>query len=125
MSSRIKKGYRDAKARGVKIRYATEITKDNIEYCKEIMDFGEVRHLEGLIGNFVVSEKEYLGEASAKEFLSHLIYSNRKEIVDQQNYIFENLWNNGVSAEGKIKSIKEGTIPFETRANRRPRRHCS
>lgn len=115
MSSRIKKGYRDAKARGVKIRYATEITKDNIEYCKEIMDFGEVRHLEGLIGNFVVSEKEYLGEASAKEFLSHLIYSNRKEIVDQQNYIFENLWNNGVSAEGKIKSIKEGTIPFETR----------
>ncbi len=115
MSSRIKKGYHDAKVRGVKIRYATEITKYNLEYCKEIMNYGEVRHLEGLIGNFVVSEKEYLGEASAKEFLSHLIYSNKKEIVEQQNYIFENLWNNGVSAESKLKTIKEGTIPVETR----------
>jgi two-component system, OmpR family, sensor histidine kinase VicK len=115
MSERIKKGYSDAIARGIKIRYITEITNDNLEYCKQIMQFAQVRHLEGLVGNFVVSEKEYLGEASGKEFLSHIIYSNRKEIVEQQNYIFENLWNNGTAAEKRIRRIEEGRSPLETK----------
>ena len=58
MLERIRKGYLDARDRGLKIRYLTEITKDNLEYCKEIMNFGQGRHLERPIGNFVVSEKE-------------------------------------------------------------------
>ena len=120
MSERIRKGYLDARDRGLSIRYLTEITKDNLEYCKEIMNFGEVRHLESLIGNFVVSEKEYLGEASGKEFLSHLIYSSKKEIVEQQNYIFENLWKNGIAAEKQIKMIEEGTPLVETRIIENP-----
>jgi two-component system sensor histidine kinase VicK len=115
MSERIRKGYQDAKNRGVKISYITEITKDNLAYCKEIMNFAEVRHLEGLLGNFAVSEKEYLGEASGKDFFTHLIYSNKKEIVEQQRYIFENLWNNAVPAPRKIKEIEEGIVPFETK----------
>jgi signal transduction histidine kinase len=115
MSERIRKGYQDAKNRGVKIRYVTEITKDNLAYCKDIMNFAEIRHLDGLVGNFGVSEKEYLGEASGREFFTHLIYSNKKEIVEQQLYIFENLWNNGVPAPRKIKEIEDGIIPFETK----------
>jgi two-component system, OmpR family, sensor histidine kinase VicK len=115
MSERIRKGYPDAIARGVEIRYITEITKDNLDYCKELMNFAQVRHLDGIVGNFVVSEKEYLGEASGKEFLSYLIYSNKREIVDQQNYIFENLWKNGIPAEKRIRLIEQGTIPTETR----------
>jgi len=115
MSERIRKGYSDAKARGIEIRYITEITKDNLEYCKKIMHFAKMRHLEGLVGNFVVSEKEYLGEASGNDFFSHLIYSNRNEIVEQQNYIFENLWNNGIAAENKIRLIEEGTTIVETK----------
>ena len=120
MSERIRKGYLDARDRGLKIRYLTEITKDNLEYCKEIMNFGQVRHLERPIGNFVVSEKEYMGEATGKQFLSHLIYSNNKEIVEQQNYIFENLWNNGIDAEKQIKMIEQGTLPVETRIIENP-----
>ena len=120
MSERIRKGYLDARDRGIRIRYLTEITKDNLEYCKEIMNFGQVRHLERLIGNFVVSEKEYLGEATGKQFLSHLIYSNNKEMVEQQNYIFENLWNNGIDAEKQIKMIEQGTPPVETRIIENP-----
>ena len=115
MSERIRNGYRDAIARGVEIRYITEITKDNLDYCKEIMSFAQMRHLDGIVGNFVVSEKEYLGEASGKEFLSYLIYSSKREIVDQQNYIFENLWKNGIPAEKRIRLIEQGTIPAETR----------
>lgn len=115
MSEPIRKGYQDAKNRGVKIRYITEVTKDNLAYCKDIMNFAEVRHLDGLVGNFGVSEKEYLGEASGKEFFTHLIYSNKKEIVEQQLYIFENLWNNAVPAPRKIKEIEEGIVPYETK----------
>jgi two-component system, OmpR family, sensor histidine kinase VicK len=114
MSLKIRKGYNDAKARGIKIRYVTEITKDNIGQCKELMKYAEVRHLDGLTGNFVVSEKEYLGEAVSKDFFSHLIYSNKKEIVEQQNYLFGNLWNNALSAEQKIRQIEEGITPSRT-----------
>ncbi|HEY7109716.1 MAG TPA: ATP-binding protein [Nitrososphaeraceae archaeon] len=114
MSLKIRKGYNEARARGINIRYVTEVTKDNIGECKELMNYADVRHLEGLTGNFVVSDKEYLGEAVSKYFFSHLIYSNRKEIVEQQNYLFSNLWNNAIPAKQKIKEIEEGIIPLRT-----------
>lgn len=114
MSEPIRNGYVDAKARGIRIRYITEITKENLQYCKEIMNFAEVRHLDGVVGNLVVSEGEYLGEASGKDFFSHLIYSNKKAIVDNQIYIFENLWNNSTHAEKRIREIEENRIPIQT-----------
>jgi hypothetical protein len=47
------------KKRGVNFRYVTEITKDNISYCKELSEFAEVRHLNGVKGNFEVSKNRY------------------------------------------------------------------
>jgi len=114
MSERIKHGYINAKTRGISIRYITEITKDNLKFCKELMKYSQLRHLTGVVGIFAVSDKEYMGEASGTDFLNHLIYSNKEEIVNQQNYIFENLWNNSVDAEKKIKEIEEGGVPIET-----------
>src|SRR5919206_747463 len=56
-----KERFSAAKDRGVKFRYVTEITKDNISYCKEMLKFAEIRHLDGVKGNFEVSdEKEYV-----------------------------------------------------------------
>jgi hypothetical protein len=48
--------------KGIKQRLITEITTDNIEYCKELLKFtDEVRHIDGIKGNFSVSDgKEYL-----------------------------------------------------------------
>jgi two-component system, OmpR family, sensor histidine kinase VicK len=114
MSERIKQGYVNAKARGISIRYITEITKDNLKFCKELMKYSQLRHLAGVVGVFAVSEKEYMGEASGEDFLTHLIYSNKEEIVDQQNYIFENLWNNSINGEKIIKEIEEDEVPIET-----------
>jgi len=57
----IKKAFLYAKGRGVKLRYLTEITHDNIAACKELMTIvDELRHLDGIKGNFMVSETEYL-----------------------------------------------------------------
>ncbi|MGH9926469.1 MAG: hypothetical protein ACRD5B_13945, partial [Nitrososphaeraceae archaeon] len=33
----LKRAFLDAKKRGVKLRYVTEINKDNISYCKQMM----------------------------------------------------------------------------------------
>ena len=49
----------ELKKRNIKIRYITDITKDNLAYCKDLMSFTmEIRHLEGMKANFSISESE-------------------------------------------------------------------
>ena len=106
----IRKSFLDAKSRDVKLRYITEITTENISYCKELMKIAEVRHLDGIKGNFMVSEKEYLAPAvsnNSSGIASQIIYSNLQEIVDQQNYIFESFWNKAIPAIKRIREIED------------------
>ena len=42
------------------VRYITVITKDNVSYCKELMSVVELRHLNGIKGNFYLTEDEYV-----------------------------------------------------------------
>jgi signal transduction histidine kinase len=100
--------YEDMKSRGVKIRWVTDITKDNLMHCKDLMQYAEVRHISHLNRNFAVSETEYIAAATIKEGqpLPKLIYSNSKEIVRQQQYIFGTLWEKAVPAEQRIKEIE-------------------
>jgi hypothetical protein len=110
----IKRSFVDAKSRGVKMRYLTEITDANISYCKELMAIvDEVRHLDGIKGNFMVSEIEYLAPATSHEetkLSSLIIYSSVREIVEHQQYVFETLWNKSMSAEKRIRELKQGII---------------
>ncbi len=55
-----KKAYASITNKGIKSKYLTEITNDNLSYCKAAMKIGELRHLDGIKGNFAVSEKEYM-----------------------------------------------------------------
>jgi hypothetical protein len=71
-----------AKRRGIRLRYITDITNDNVSYCKELCKIVELRHFDGLKGNFVVIDgKEYLAIANLQEFkpLPHLIYSKSQK----------------------------------------------
>jgi two-component system, OmpR family, sensor histidine kinase VicK len=114
----IKKGYIDFKERGVKIRFITEITMDNIHYCKELMKFvEELRHMDGIKGNMAVSETEYVATAILQEsqLVTQTIYSNAKAILEQHRYFFENLWSKAIPAEQRIKEIEEGIPPIRTR----------
>jgi signal transduction histidine kinase len=102
----------DIKNKGIKIRQVTEITKESIHYCKELLKFGyEIRHLDGIKANFSVSETEYLATAAAlreAQPVPQIIYSNVKDIVEQQRYVFESFWNRAIPAEIRIKEIEEG-----------------
>ncbi len=99
-----------AHTRGVKIRFVTEITTENLPYCKQMMELGEMRHLEGVQGNFGVSETEYLASATLdkEKLVPLLIYSNVKQIVKQQQYVFQTLWNKAIPAEQRIEEIELG-----------------
>ncbi len=111
----LKKSFVDAKNRGVRLRCITEITKENISYCKELLDIvNEFRHLDGIKGNFYLSEGEYLAPATFHETekpASQIIYTNVKEIVEHQRYIFETLWNKSISAKDKIIEIENEIEP--------------
>ena len=54
----LRKGMKNAYSRGVKIRYISEITNNNINYCKELMKIAEVRYLDNSKGGMAVSETE-------------------------------------------------------------------
>ena len=116
----IKEARIKAKNRGVKFRYVTEVTEANISYCKEMIKYfdAEIRHLDDVKGNFEISDdgKEYVATANLQEAkpLKQLIYSNVKEIGEQQQYIFDTLWNKTISFDEKIKEIEEGIIPEVT-----------
>ena len=116
-----KKGLYDLNARSVQSRFLTDITKDNIEYCKELMQISELRHLDGVKGNFAVSEKGYIASATLQEasLLQQVIYSNVRAILDQQQYVFETLWNKALPAEQRLREIEEGIEAevFETVTN--------
>ena len=113
------------KAKGIKLRYITDITKDNIHYCKELLKFAkEIRHLGGIRTNFSISETEYLSSMTGNQTLEpvpHIIYSNVRAMVEEQKYVFESFWNKAIPAEQRIREIEEGIEPefFEVIAERK------
>jgi two-component system, OmpR family, sensor histidine kinase VicK len=115
----VRNAFIDAKKRGVKLRYLTEITIDNIAYCKELMTLvDEIRHLDRIKGNLMVSESEYLAPAALFEkgkIASQVIYSNQKEVVEQHQYVFDTLWNKAISAQQRITEIEQGVEPIKTK----------
>jgi two-component system, OmpR family, sensor histidine kinase VicK len=105
--------YEDMKNKGIKIRWVTDITKDNLTHCKNLTQYADLRHISSLNGNFAVSETEYIATATRREGqpLPKLIYSNSKEMVEQQRYLFLALWDKAVPAEYRIKEIEQGVEP--------------
>jgi signal transduction histidine kinase len=111
----LRKSFMNAKNIGIRLRCITEITKENISYCKELLQMvSELRHLDGIKGNFYLSESEYLSPATFHtkgQAASQIIYSNIKEIIERQQYIFETLWNKSIPAKDKIIEIENEIEP--------------
>jgi len=113
----MRKACYDLKEREGKIRFITEITRENLLYCKEVLNFAQLQHLEGIKANFGIHDgREYTASAPLKEgtpapVMPRLIYSNVKEIVELHQYLFETLWDKAIPAEQKIREIEEGIKP--------------
>jgi two-component system, OmpR family, sensor histidine kinase VicK len=102
------------KKEGIRLRLLTDINSENIIYCKELMRFAEVvRHVEGIKANFAVRNEDYIGIATSNAALqpsiqSHIIYSNFRGIIEQQQYLFNSLWDKSIPAEQRIEEIERG-----------------
>jgi signal transduction histidine kinase len=108
LSETTRKALEKAKHTGVRIRFITEITKDNLSYCRELMKFGEVRHLNNIVGNSVTGEKEHLAQFAGHNFMSNLLYTDENGMLEQQINIFENFWNNATTHNDKISTLELG-----------------
>jgi hypothetical protein len=81
----IRNAYLELLKRGIKTRFITEITEKNIVYCNELMKIVyELRHLEGVKGNFGVSESNYVATAIQHESrsISQLMHSNARVMIE-------------------------------------------
>ena len=111
-TERLKEAFIRAKERGVKLRYITEITEDNLAYRKQLLTMvDELRHLDGIRGNFYLSESTYLAPATFHEkgkSASQIISSNIKEIIENQKYVFDSFWSRAIPAKHRIMEIEEG-----------------
>ena len=57
----IRNAFVDAKKRGVRLRYLTEITTENVSFCKQLLSTAsELRHLDGIRGNFIIANQSIL-----------------------------------------------------------------
>jgi two-component system sensor histidine kinase VicK len=102
------------KKRGVKIRGVTEVTPNNISYCKQMMEVCDLRHLDGIRTNFGIADGKQIllhGVSQEKDPLSQAILTSVKGLVEAQQYMFENLWNKAIPAAHKIKEVEQGIKP--------------
>ena len=120
----LRKAFLTARTKGVKLRYVTEITSDNINYCKQMLTMvDELRHLDGIKGNFYISETAYLAPATVHEKgkpAAQIIYSNVKELVEHQRYVFDSFWTRAMPGEQRIREIQEGMVRYQTRIVENP-----
>jgi two-component system sensor histidine kinase VicK len=123
----------DSKSR-LRLRCITEIIEENISHCKELLNIvselrhidgikGTFYHIDGIKGTFYVSDEGYLAPALVHDKdkpTSQVIRSNVREIIEQQRYLFETLWDKAISEEQKIQEIEKGILPETTNIIRDP-----
>lgn len=108
LSEQIRNAIQDAKNRQLRIRYITEITPENLNSSREINKFAEVRHLRKIIGNYILTDKEYFGLPEADKLLSSLNQNENSQSITMQNYIFDNLWNNATTQYDRATNLEVG-----------------
>ncbi|HEY6949318.1 MAG TPA: HAMP domain-containing sensor histidine kinase [Nitrososphaeraceae archaeon] len=115
----IKNAFLEAKKKGIKLRYITEINQQNFDDCKSLLGIvDELRHIDGLKTNFMITEREYLAllvQDKSESIVSEHIYSDMTQIVEHGRCIFDTLWSKSIPAEERIRDIIDGAVPRETK----------
>jgi two-component system, OmpR family, sensor histidine kinase VicK len=103
--------FKELTKKGVRVRFITEITNENISYCRELVKASDLRHLDEIrFGGFGLYDGvKYRASRSTKEEQtpSELIMSNVKELVEKQGFVFDTLWSRAIPAKQRFKEIEE------------------
>lgn len=101
---------------GVKLRFITNITRENISYCKLLLKYCHtVFHTDWLNGNFLIIDAGkylfYVLESELehdKKVQEQVLFNDDKSFVDAQQFLFENVCGNSIQAKEKIREIERG-----------------
>ena len=104
--------YVRAKIRGITVQVITEITRENLYYCKELIrQVGvQIRHVDGLRQNFtIVEQTHYIGTViinAESNTITQVFYSSVDELVSSKQYLFHTLWSKAIPAEIKVHELE-------------------
>jgi len=99
----------ELKKKGVRVRYLTQITNQNLELVEEMSKQFEVRHIDNLPFRCLLTETEAMFSwIPVKDMPEAAIYSNSPEMVRMMWVMAKNAWDNGVDAQSKIDEIRKG-----------------
>jgi signal transduction histidine kinase len=118
----ISKHFADAKdmfiseiKRGIKVRIIADITHNNLGNIKELLDMTEIRHVGGLVGSFgIMDSRQYMiftTYTDSTDVPAQGIFSSDKRFVEQQRYVFDNLWSQATPAHIRITELETGVQP--------------
>ncbi|MFL6355143.1 MAG: ATP-binding protein [Nitrososphaeraceae archaeon] len=116
-----KKALSDARDRGVRLKCIIEITNENIDYYKKLMELAEIRHLDDLKPNFILNKTKCLAITTTttamqeRKTVPQIVHIDIMQIIEQYHQIFDTLWNKTTttSAQDRIKEIEGRLVkPF-------------
>jgi signal transduction histidine kinase len=102
---------------GLRVRCLTEITKETEDAIRKLSEIVEIRHFDGVTGNFAISDnEEYVGPLVTEDgHLGQLIYSNAKPLFEQHRYLFDLLWERAVPAKVRFAELSGAAPVVQTR----------
>jgi hypothetical protein len=97
------------------IRYITNVDKDNAKLAKIFVDAGfQIRHIKNLPPmSFGVSDTEIAAIIEKMEggrMAQSLLLSNEPAYIQHFSSIFDELWNQGINADDRIRILKKVPI---------------
>src|SRR5918999_123021 len=103
--------YKTGKGKGIK--WVINIEKESVELVKIFLGLGmQIKHIKNLPPiNFSVGDKDVNATIEKMEggmMVRSLITSNEPIYVSHFYSIFEQLWNKGIDAQDRIRSVEEG-----------------
>ncbi len=94
--------------KGIRCRLITQVNLENLDFLSSLT-FLEIRHLEGLRGNFgIYDERGYMAFILHKENDESLqtYFSNSKTLAEEQMQLFEELWKMAIPLSIRRKEIE-------------------
>ena len=104
--------YIEAREKGLEVMLITEVNKENLFYCKElIVNQGvKLRHLDGLEFSFGIWDRKHTIEVivSLNDIFpsGQILYSNLEHIVSKNQHVFDRLWSLSRPGEEKILELE-------------------
>jgi hypothetical protein len=101
---------RELKGDGARLRCITEISRENLPVCKEMMKYFELFHTSCLTGSFLIAdEQEYLGYLTSAKGEEKLLRIVNPSFVDTQRFLVSTMIDRALPASQRILEIGRGT----------------